>query len=90
MHPEHKKKEIENSIQKAVGYILDVQMPDGSWYVHVLVYLILLGVNTLLLLIFCTFHFGPYGMPFEYKIWSCTVEICLVSLAILRHASTVW
>ncbi|KAK4587607.1 hypothetical protein RGQ29_018854 [Quercus rubra] len=32
LHPEHRKKEIENFIQKAVGYILDVQMPDGSWY----------------------------------------------------------
>ena len=40
LHPEHKNKEIENSIQKAVGYILDIQMPDGSWYVHVLVYYI--------------------------------------------------
>ena len=37
-HPEHRKKETENSIQNAVGYILDIQMPDGSWYVHVLVY----------------------------------------------------
>ncbi|KAM4113407.1 hypothetical protein ACJW30_05G218200 [Castanea mollissima] len=32
LHPEHRKKEIENSIQKAVKYILDIQMPDGSWY----------------------------------------------------------
>ncbi|KAF3963933.1 hypothetical protein CMV_011727 [Castanea mollissima] len=32
LHPEHRKKEIENSIQKAVQYILDIQMPDGSWY----------------------------------------------------------
>nr|POE86729.1 beta-amyrin synthase [Quercus suber] len=32
LHPEHMKKEIENSIQKAVEYILDIQMPDGSWY----------------------------------------------------------
>ncbi|XP_065620783.1 beta-amyrin synthase [Quercus suber] len=32
LHPEHRKKEIENSIRKAVQYILDIQMPDGSWY----------------------------------------------------------
>ncbi|KAM3749835.1 hypothetical protein ACB098_05G216500 [Castanea mollissima] len=32
LHPEHRKKEIENSIQKAVKYILDIQMSDGSWY----------------------------------------------------------
>ncbi|XP_050289368.1 beta-amyrin synthase-like isoform X1 [Quercus robur] len=32
LHPEHRKKEIENSINKAVQYILDIQMPDGSWY----------------------------------------------------------
>ncbi|KAM3701925.1 hypothetical protein ACB098_05G211900 [Castanea mollissima] len=32
LHPEHRKKEIENSIQKAIKYILDIQMPDGSWY----------------------------------------------------------
>ncbi|XP_075666637.1 beta-amyrin synthase-like [Castanea sativa] len=32
LHPEHRRKEIENSIQKAVQYILDIQMPDGSWY----------------------------------------------------------
>ncbi|KAM3701988.1 hypothetical protein ACB098_05G216000 [Castanea mollissima] len=32
LYPQHRKKEIENSIQKAVGYILDIQMPDGSWY----------------------------------------------------------
>ncbi|KAF3956063.1 hypothetical protein CMV_018776 [Castanea mollissima] len=32
LHPEHRKKEIENSIEKAVQYILDIQMPDGSWY----------------------------------------------------------
>ncbi|KAL4629217.1 hypothetical protein ACB092_05G292300 [Castanea dentata] len=32
LHLEHRKKEIENSIQKAVQYILDIQMPDGSWY----------------------------------------------------------
>ncbi|KAK4592984.1 hypothetical protein RGQ29_017212 [Quercus rubra] len=32
LHPKHRKKEIENSIQKAVQYILDIQMPDGSWY----------------------------------------------------------
>ncbi|KAM3749858.1 hypothetical protein ACB098_05G217500 [Castanea mollissima] len=32
LHPEHRKKEIENSIQKAAQYILDIQMPDGSWY----------------------------------------------------------
>nr|POE86730.1 beta-amyrin synthase [Quercus suber] len=32
LHPEHRKKEIEKSIQKAVQYILDIQMPDGSWY----------------------------------------------------------
>ncbi|KAK7832933.1 beta-amyrin synthase [Quercus suber] len=32
LHPEHRKEEIKNSIQKAVGYILDIQMLDGSWY----------------------------------------------------------
>ncbi|KAK4592983.1 hypothetical protein RGQ29_017211 [Quercus rubra] len=32
LHPEHRKKEIENSIQKVVQYILDIQMPGGSWY----------------------------------------------------------
>ncbi|KAM3749832.1 hypothetical protein ACB098_05G216200 [Castanea mollissima] len=32
LHPKHRKKEIENSIQKAAKYILDIQMPDGSWY----------------------------------------------------------
>ena len=63
LHPEHRKKEIENSIQKAVGYILDIQMPDGSWYAHVLVYLILLGINALL-----DFPLWSYVMPFKYKI----------------------
>lgn len=32
LHPHHRKKEIETSIEKAVGYLEDVQRPDGSWY----------------------------------------------------------
>lgn len=32
LYPEHRKKEIENSIAKAIEYIESLQMPDGSWY----------------------------------------------------------
>ncbi|KAI4331129.1 hypothetical protein MLD38_029346 [Melastoma candidum] len=32
LHPGHKRKEIDNFIEKAVGYIESRQMPDGSWY----------------------------------------------------------
>ncbi|XP_011085901.1 beta-amyrin synthase-like [Sesamum indicum] len=32
LYPEHWKKEIESFIAKAVGYLEDVQRPDGSWY----------------------------------------------------------
>ncbi|GKV07153.1 hypothetical protein SLEP1_g18954 [Rubroshorea leprosula] len=32
LYPEHRKKEIENSIAKAIDYIESLQMPDGSWY----------------------------------------------------------
>ncbi|XP_057805582.1 beta-amyrin synthase 2-like isoform X2 [Salvia miltiorrhiza] len=32
LHPRHRKKEIETAITKAVGYLEDVQRPDGSWY----------------------------------------------------------
>ncbi|KAL0398000.1 UNVERIFIED_CONTAM: Beta-amyrin synthase 1 [Sesamum calycinum] len=32
LYPEHRKKEIESFIAKAVGYLEDIQRPDGSWY----------------------------------------------------------
>ncbi|GMN63111.1 hypothetical protein TIFTF001_032187 [Ficus carica] len=32
MHPGHRKKEIENFITKAIGFLEGKQMPDGSWY----------------------------------------------------------
>ncbi|GAA0145603.1 cyclase [Lithospermum erythrorhizon] len=32
LYPEHRKKEVENYIMKAVKYLEDVQLPDGSWY----------------------------------------------------------
>ncbi|GFP95103.1 beta-amyrin synthase 2 [Phtheirospermum japonicum] len=32
LFPEHRTKEIEIFIEKAVGYIADVQNPNGSWY----------------------------------------------------------
>ncbi|GFP95109.1 beta-amyrin synthase 1 [Phtheirospermum japonicum] len=32
LYPEHRKKEIEIFIKKAVGYLEDIQKPDGSWY----------------------------------------------------------
>ncbi|GMN63101.1 hypothetical protein TIFTF001_032177 [Ficus carica] len=32
MYPGHRKKEIENFITKAIGFLEGKQMPDGSWY----------------------------------------------------------
>ncbi|OMO82732.1 Terpenoid cyclases/protein prenyltransferase alpha-alpha toroid [Corchorus olitorius] len=32
LHPEHRKNEIENFINKAVNFVEEAQMPDGSWY----------------------------------------------------------
>ncbi|KAI4331134.1 hypothetical protein MLD38_029351 [Melastoma candidum] len=32
LHPGHRRKEIDDFIVKAVGYIESIQMPDGSWY----------------------------------------------------------
>ncbi|KAF8407369.1 hypothetical protein HHK36_006497 [Tetracentron sinense] len=32
LHPEHRRKEIENCISRAIGYIEKIQEPDGSWY----------------------------------------------------------
>ncbi|KAL2511284.1 Beta-amyrin synthase [Abeliophyllum distichum] len=32
LYSEHRKKEIESSIVKAVKYLEDIQKPDGSWY----------------------------------------------------------
>ncbi|KAK6927765.1 Squalene cyclase, N-terminal [Dillenia turbinata] len=32
LYPGHRKKEIDRFIEKAVQYLEDVQMPDGSWY----------------------------------------------------------
>ncbi|OVA19317.1 hypothetical protein BVC80_521g130 [Macleaya cordata] len=32
LHPGHRTKEIEISIEKAVRYVEDIQLPDGSWY----------------------------------------------------------
>ncbi|WCJ40432.1 Lupeol synthase [Euphorbia peplus] len=32
LYPEHRKKEIDNFIAKAVKFMEDVQKPDGSWY----------------------------------------------------------
>ncbi|KAI4331130.1 hypothetical protein MLD38_029347 [Melastoma candidum] len=32
LHPGHRRKEIDDFIEKAVGYIESIQMPDGSWY----------------------------------------------------------
>ncbi|KAK8674728.1 hypothetical protein V6N13_032834 [Hibiscus sabdariffa] len=32
LYPEHRTKEIENSIKKAAKFIEDSQYPDGSWY----------------------------------------------------------
>lgn len=32
LYPEHRKKEIDNFIAKAVRYLEGIQMPDGSWY----------------------------------------------------------
>ncbi|KAI4330931.1 hypothetical protein MLD38_029167 [Melastoma candidum] len=34
LHPGHRQKEIDNFIEKAVGYIEGIQMPDGSWCVN--------------------------------------------------------
>ncbi|XP_023548790.1 isomultiflorenol synthase isoform X1 [Cucurbita pepo subsp. pepo] len=31
-YPEHRKKEINNFINKAVQFLQDIQLPDGSWY----------------------------------------------------------
>jgi beta-amyrin synthase len=38
LHPGHRRKEIENFIKNAARYLEDIQMPDGSWYVPLLVY----------------------------------------------------
>lgn len=32
LHPEHRRKEIESCISRAIHYIEDTQNPDGSWY----------------------------------------------------------
>ncbi|KAJ0034618.1 hypothetical protein Pint_26439 [Pistacia integerrima] len=32
LHPEHRRKEIDSCISKAIRYIEDTQKPDGSWY----------------------------------------------------------
>lgn len=34
LYPDHRKKEINRSIEKAVQFIQDNQTPDGSWYKH--------------------------------------------------------
>ena len=33
LFPGHREKEIDNFITKAVKYLEDNQMPDGSWYI---------------------------------------------------------
>jgi beta-amyrin synthase len=38
LNPGHRKKEIEDFIENAVQFLQDIQMADGSWYVHPLVY----------------------------------------------------
>ena len=32
LHPEHRRNEIDNSINNAANYLEDKQMADGSWY----------------------------------------------------------
>ncbi|XP_062174156.1 beta-amyrin synthase-like [Alnus glutinosa] len=32
LYPEHRKEEIQDFMKKAVQFIQDIQMPDGSWY----------------------------------------------------------
>ncbi|XP_010655670.1 beta-amyrin synthase [Vitis vinifera] len=32
LYPNHRRKEVDNFIEKATGYVENVQRPDGSWY----------------------------------------------------------
>lgn len=32
LHPSYKKKQIDDSIKRAIKYLEDIQNPDGSWY----------------------------------------------------------
>lgn len=42
-HPEHRTKQIQACIAKAVGFIRSIQQPDGSWsLISLYIYLILM------------------------------------------------